>query len=133
MDMKRVLEKFVVHFHELYQDCDESFVEDEGRKYFLLYLRPIINGTGNYYIESRTRSMGRTDVIVDYRGEQFVIEMKIWRGNEYHMRGEEQLVRYLDDYHINKGYMLSFNFNKKKQIGVREIAAGDKVLVEAVV
>ena len=49
------------------------------------------------------------------------------------MRGEEQLVRYLDDYHINKGYMLSFNFNKKKQIGVREIAAGDKVLVEAVV
>ena len=133
LDMKRVLEKFVVHFHELYQDCDESFVEDEGRKYFLLYLRPIINGTGNYYIESRTRSMGRTDVIVDYRGEQFVIEMKIWRGNEYHMRGEEQLVRYLDDYHINKGYMLSFNFNKKKQIGVREIAAGDKVLVEAVV
>ena len=77
--------------------------------------------------------MGRTDVIVDYRGEQFVIEMKIWRGNEYHMRGEEQLVRYLDHYHINKGYMLSFNFNKKKQIGVREIAAGDKVLVEAVV
>lgn len=133
LNMRRVLEKFVAHFHELYQECGESFVEDEGRKYFLLYLRPIINGTGNYYIESRTRSMGRTDVIVDYRGEQFVIEMKIWRGNEYHMRGEEQLVRYLDDYHIDKGYMISFNFNKKKQIGVREIAVGDKVLVEAVV
>ena len=33
----------------------------------------------------------------------------------------------------NQGYMLSFNFNKKKQVGVHEIAVGDKVLVEAVV
>ena len=30
-------------------------------------------------------------------------------------------------------YMLSFNFNKKKELGVREIVLGDKVLVEAVV
>lgn len=44
-----------------------------------IYLRPIINGIGNYYIESRTRNKERTDVIVDYGGEQFVIELKIWR------------------------------------------------------
>ena len=43
---------------------------------------------GNFYVESRTRNMERTDVIVDYGGEQFVIEMKIWRGNAYHTRGE---------------------------------------------
>lgn len=29
--------------------------------------------------------------------------------------------------------MLSFNFNKKKEIGVKEIVVGDKVLIEAVV
>ena len=29
--------------------------------------------------------------------------------------------------------MLSFNFNKKKEIGVKEISLGDKVLIEAVV
>lgn len=29
--------------------------------------------------------------------------------------------------------MLSFNFNKKKEIGVKEIRIGDKILVEAVV
>ena len=33
----------------------DKFKEEDGRRYFLLYLRPIINGTGNYYIESRTR------------------------------------------------------------------------------
>jgi hypothetical protein len=104
-----------------------------GRRYFLLYLKPIINGIGNYYIEAQTRNMERTDVIVDYNGEQFIIEMKIWHGNAYHTRGEEQLADYLNYYHLQKGYMLSFNFNKKKEIGVKEIVVGDKILVEAVV
>ena len=34
---------------------------------------------------------------------------------------------------LKKGYMTSFNFNKKKETGVKEIGVGDKVLVEAVV
>lgn len=133
LDMKRILEKFVVHFNDLYGDSNEKFMEDEGRKYFLLYLKPIINGTGNYYIESRTRELRRTDVIVDYRGEQYVIELKIWHGEEYNNRGERQLLGYLDDYHTNKGYMVSFNFNKRKKIGVHQIVLNNKVLVEAVV
>lgn len=40
---------------------------------------------------------------------------------------------YLDYYHLNRGYMLNFNFNQKMDIGVKGIAIGDKVLVEAVV
>lgn len=133
LNMRLILEKFVVHFNDLYGDRNETFLEEEGRKYFLLYLRPIINGTGNYYIEAQTRGQKRTDVIVDYHGHQYVIEMKIWRGQEYNNRGEEQLMEYLDDYHVNKGYMVSFNFNRKKKTGVREIVFKDKVIIEAVV
>ena len=133
LNMRLILEKFVIHFHELYGGKDEAFIEEEGRKYFLLYLRPIINGTGNYYIESQTREQRRTDVIVDYHGEQYVIEMKIWHGQEYHHHGEKQLLQYLDDYHLNKGYMLSFNFNKNKQIGIHEIVMEGKTLIEAIV
>lgn len=62
--MRQILERFVIHFNDLYGDSDETFIEQEGRKYFLLYLRPIINGTGNYYIEAETREQKRTDVIV---------------------------------------------------------------------
>lgn len=133
LDMRLVLEKFVQYFHDVYGENDEKFVESHGRKFFLLYLKPIINGTGNYYLEAQTRDAGRTDVVVDYRGEQLVVEMKIWRGNEYNERGERQLIEYLDYYHQKKGYMLSFNFNKKKITGVREIWIGDKAIVEAVV
>lgn len=133
LDMDLVLEKFVEYFHDIYNESDAEFVESYGRKSFLLYLKPIINGTGNYYIEAQTRDARRTDVVVDYLGEQFVIEMKIWHGNEYNERGEKQLAEYLEYYHQKKGYMLSFNFNKKKETGMKVITLGDKTIVEAVV
>ena len=133
LNMDLVLGKFVEYFNDIYGENDTKFVEDYGRKFFLLYLRPIINGTGNYYIEAQTRDAGRTDVIVDYGGEQFIIEMKIWRGNEYNERGKEQLTGYLDYFHKKKGYMISFNFNQKKEIGVKTITFGDKMIVEAMV
>lgn len=123
----------MVHFTDIYGSRDEKFLEDEGRQYFLLYLKPIINGTGNYYIEARTRNLRRTDVIVDYGGEQHVIEMKIWHGEEYNKRGEQQLLGYLEDYHIERGYMLSFCFNRNKKIGVHDIFVDGKEITEAVV
>lgn len=95
--------------------------------------RYFIHDAGNYYIEAQTRDERRTDIIVDYLGEQFIIELKIWHGNEYNERGERQLAEYLDYYHKDKGYLLSFNFNKKKETGVREIVLGAKTIVEAVV
>ena len=133
LNMELVLEKFVQYFHDIYGDKTEHFIEDDGRKLFLLYLRPIINGVGNYYIEAQTRDLTRTDVIVDYLGEQFVIEMKIWHGREYNERGEKQLAEYLDYYHISKGYLLSFSFNQNKEIGTHTIQLGDKTIFEAIV
>ena len=59
--------------------------------------------------------------------------MKIWRGQEYNARGEKQLSEYLDAYHVNQGYLISFNFNQKKEIGVHEILLEDKKIIEAVV
>ena len=131
--MRRILEKFVEYFDDIYGDRDEKFLEAHGRRYFMLFLKPIINGTGNYYIEARTRNDEQTDMIIDYLGQQYIIEMKIWHGNAYNERGEKQLSDYLEYYHVDKGYMLSFNFNKNKKIGVKEVVLGEKLLIEAVV
>lgn len=133
LNMELVLKKFVQHFTESFAGSTDRFIEDNGRKLFLLYIRPLINGSGNYYIEARTRSMGRTDLIIDFHGKQYVIEMKIWHGEEYKTRGEEQLLSYLKDYHLKKGYLLSFNFNKRKEVGVKELHFKDATIVEAVV
>ena len=99
----------------------------------MLFLKSIINGVGNCSVEPHTRNNERMDLVIDYHGERSIIEMKIWRGNAYHERGEKQLSDYLDYFHLKKGYMLSFNFNKKKEIGVKEVVLGDKLLIEAVV
>ena len=131
--MDLVLEKFVSYYNDIYSDNDSKFLEEHGRKIFLLYLKPIINGTGNYYIEAQTRDARRTDVVVDYLGEQFVIEIKLWRGAEYNERGQKQLTDYLDYYHLKKGYLLSFNFNKKKETGIREFKFKDRTIIEAIV
>lgn len=133
LDMKRVLERFTESFEEIYGDSEQSFLEENGRRLFLLFLKPIINGTGNYYVEARTRDMRRTDVIVDYLGRQYICEMKIWRGEEYNRRGEEQLIEYLKDYHLTEGYLVSFNFNRKKTVGVHTLQIGEYTVVEAVV
>lgn len=133
LNMKRILEKFMIHFHDIYGENTEAFVEENGRRLFLLYLKPIINGTGNYYIEAQTRDQTRTDIIVDYLGTQYVIELKIWHGDEYNKRGEKQLAEYLEYYHLDTGYLLSFNFNKKKKMGLKEIEINQKKIIEVVV
>lgn len=133
LNMDLVLKKFMASWGELYSFADQKFVEENGRKFFLLYLKPIINGVGNYYVESRTRDNGRTDIIVDYRGEQYIVEIKIWRGNEYENQGVKQLAGYLDAYNAKKGYLVSFSFNKNKIAGAREIQAGEKCILEVVV
>lgn len=133
LQMQAVMEKFYEHYEEIFKNCGEKFIEEQGRCIFLMYLRPIINGSGNYYIEAQTRDRTRTDVIVDYGSQSFIIEMKLWRGNAYLERGEKQLFDYLDFYKKDTGYLLSFNFNKKKQTGIREILMNGKKIVEVVV
>ena len=134
IDMRHLLERFVVHMNEIYRpDADDRFLEENGRKIFLTYVRPIINGTGHYYCEARTRDMTRTDIVIDYQGQQYVIELKIWRGNSYNERGEQQLSEYLDFYGLQTGYLVSFCFNKNKQPGMKKVIVNNKIIYEAVV
>ena len=133
IDMDHLLSRFATHFNDIYGKNDDAFVEKTGRKLFLLYLKPIINGIGNYYIEAQTRDETRTDVIIDYLGHQYIIELKIWRGNAYNERGEAQIAGYLDYFHAKKGYLVSFCFNKNKNPGTKTIQVSDKTVVECVV
>lgn len=133
LNMELILGKFVEHFTSVYGETTEKFIEENGRRLFLLYLRPIINGVGNYYIEAQTRDQLRTDIIVDYCGKQYIIEMKIWHGESYNKRGEQQLSEYLDYYHLKRGYLISFSFNRNKKAGIKEIQVGNKSIMEVVV
>lgn len=133
LNIRLILERFVETYHQVFGSLTDKFLEKDGRELFLLYLKPIINGTGNYYIEAQTRDQRRTDIVIDYLGAQYVIELKVWRGERYNEEGEKQIRDYLDYYHLNTGYMLSFNFNKNKEPGVKRVDCDGKVLYEATV
>lgn len=133
LDVRMILEGFIRTYHQIFGQLEDRFPEKDGRELFLLYLKPIINGTGNYYIEAQTRDQKRTDVIIDYLGQQYIIEMKLWRGERYNAEGEKQISEYLDYFGLSVGYMLSFNFNRNKETGVRRVVIGDKVIYEGTV
>ncbi len=133
LNMRLVIEHFIKTYTQKFGPLEDKFKEKDGREQFLLFLKPIINGTGNYYIEAQTRDQTRTDVVVDYLGQQDIIELKIWRGQKYNSDGEQQLVRYLEHFGLNVGYMLTFNFNKNKEQGVKLVKLGDKTIYEGTV
>lgn len=56
LNMEYLFKRYITVFHAVYGELDNKFDEAEGRRHFLLFIRPIINGTGNYYIEAETRN-----------------------------------------------------------------------------
>ena len=133
LNVPLILKRFIESYHQIFGPLTDRFPEKDGRELFLLYLKPIINGTGNYYIEAQTRTQTRMDIVIDYLGQQYIIEVKIWRGPRYNADGEKQLMEYMEYFCLDTGYMLSFNFNKKKEIGVKRVILGEKVLFEGTV
>lgn len=112
--MEHVVERFRDLIREEYRDGDEAFLEHQGRLLFLTFLKPVINGTGFYYVEPQTRDNRRMDLVVTYGNEEFVVELKIWRGTKYEEKGRDQLASYLAIRGKNEGYLVTFDFSKDK-------------------
>ena len=118
-----------------YRQENEVFLEKQGRLLFLCFIKPIINGTGFYYVEPETRNNDRMDLVITYGGEEHIIELKIWHGEEYRKKGIAQLEKYLDSRNAAKGYLLSFSFLKNKEYVCRKLGESEtkKEIFEVVV
>jgi len=113
-NMALCIKKFAQHYYELYNKRDRKFLERECRFLFLTYIKPLINGAGFYHIESETRNLMRTDLIIDYGTEQFIVELKLWKGELKHEKAHEQLIEYLDSKNKSEGYLITFDFRKRR-------------------
>jgi len=128
-NMQTCLEKFVQYYHKYYSDKDEAFLEREARILFLMFLSPIINGNGFAHIESQSADGKQTDVLITYLNQQFIIELKIWRGLKKHERAYDQLLGYMEKFGFNEGYLLTFDFRQEKKLRQKwvDIVDGKKV------
>ena len=122
LDLEKILCKFQEVIKEKYSSDDvwksDEFLENELRMMFLIFLKPIINGMGFAFKEVQTGAEKRLDIIVVFKDEKFVIELKIWRGDEAHQKGIQQLKRYMQAESVNKGYMLILVKKKEKDFMV---------------
>lgn len=118
LNMEYIIERFKDLMEEEYRDEDAEFVERQGRLLFLCFLKPIINGTGYYYVEPQTRDNKRMDIVVNYAGEEFLIELKLWYGNKYERKGEDQVSEYANVRGLKKAYLITFSFLKEKVVQI---------------
>ena len=130
LDVPLILTKFQELMRSEYREEDEKFIERQGRLLFLCFLKPIINGTGFYYVEPETRSNTRMDIVIAYGDEEHIIELKIWRGDAYRKDGINQLEGYMDSRNAKVGYLVSFSFLKEKDYKngwIDDVRAGKRV------
>jgi hypothetical protein len=111
-DMELCLRKFAEHYEEQYTERDMAFYERHGRLLFLSFLKPLVHGYGNFYIESQFTDMRRMDIVVDFRGRQFIIELKLWRGEKARENAYTQLLSYMNSKKLSEGYLLTFDLRK---------------------
>ena len=126
LNVKVILQRFQAFMKEHYSGKDARFLEREGRLLFLSYLRPIINGRGFDFKEPNVAEERRMDIVITYRTQRYVIELKIWHGPKYHQKGLKQLSDYLDTYSLREGYLLIYDFNKNKEYKQEQIVFEDK-------
>ena len=115
LNMEHVITRFADLMHQEYRKSDEDFLERQGRLVFLSFLKPIINGSGFYYVEPQTRDNRRMDLVVTYGKQEFIVELKIWHGDKYEEKGRDQLSSYLATRGMDEGYLVTFDFSKDKQ------------------
>jgi len=133
-DMELCLRKFSDHYAEIYSKNDLEFLERHGRLLFLSYLRSLINGHGFYHIESQFTDLRRMDIVVDFGQDQFIVELKIWRGEQYEHKAYEQLLGYMDSKKASSGYLLMFDFRNdmNRQTKVEWIEVCGKRIFEVI-
>ncbi len=126
LNIEKILLRFQQFMKEQYSEKDEKFLEREGRLLFLAFIKPIINGVGFDFKEVQISEEKRLDIVITYNNHKYIIELKIWHGDNYHQKGLKQLANYLDINEQNKGYLLVFNFNKNKEYKKEEIVIDNK-------
>jgi hypothetical protein len=126
IDMPYIMRRYQQFMKEQYSHKDKKFIEREGRLLFLSYLKPIINGNGYDFKEPVVGEDRRMDIVVTFGKKRYVIELKIWYGEEYHQSGLQQLSDYLDIYSLKKGWLLIYDFRKSKKYTEEIINFKDK-------
>ena len=114
---------------------DQHYMVDVTQR--LQVIRQMI-GRGDYFCITRGRQYGKTttlNALVERYSDEYSFFFISFEGlGDAAFRTEEkQLAEYLEYFHLDKGYLVSFCFNQSKQAGVTDRLIEGKQIIEAIV
>ena len=102
--------------------------ESVGRHLLLAYLDQFVKLVGGVmHIEVQT-GRGRMDLIVNHNQRKYIVETKVWRGNNRYEAGKRQLAAYLKLENVMEGYDVVFDHRREPEPRVEtETVEGVKI------
>ena len=83
--------------------------ESVGRHLLLAYLDQFVKIVGGImYLEVPT-GRGRMDLIITHNQRKYIVETKVWRGENRYQMGKKQLAAYLSSKGVTEGYYIVFD------------------------
>jgi hypothetical protein len=110
MDMDYLMRDFQQFWSENSDIWKEKFNYKEAAPHLVMmaFLQRVVNG-GGQIIRDIASGTGRLDLCLVYEDQKYPIELKIHRGNKYLEKGFDQIVKYMDVFGCNEGWMMIFD------------------------
>jgi hypothetical protein len=116
LEMRKLMEAWQKFWRKDGHLAAEGFGYRESGPHLMLmaFLQRIVNGGGRI---EREYGLGRgaLDLLVEFGGEQHVIEVKIRRDTETEEEAYEQVLRYLDHLGLRQGWLVLFDLRKERK------------------
>ncbi len=109
LDMDKLLKAFQRFYRRHSEHWIDRFDYQEAGHQLLMmaFLQRVINGGGSIDREMAV-GRGRSDLVIKWQGECFVLELKLKHLSDSREEGLEQLARYLDSLGEKHGYLILF-------------------------
>ena len=89
--------------------------ESVGRHLLLAYLDQFVKLIGGVmHIEVQT-GRGRMDLIINHNQRKYIVETKVWRGDNRYQAGKKQLAAYLSSEGVAEGYYIVFDHRQNPE------------------
>ena len=106
--------------------------ESVGRHLLLAYLDQFIKLIGGFmHIEVPT-GRGRMDIIIIHNQEKYIVETKIWRGDNRYQAGKRQLAAYLRSEGVTEGYYVVFDHRQNPESGSPSVTGKGRIETETI-
>jgi hypothetical protein len=129
------MEALLKGFQKFYRRNAEHWLDrfeykEAGHQLLLMaFLQRVINGGGAIEREMAV-GRGRTDLVVSFQGEEFVLELKLKRYADTREEGLAQLSRYLDALGGAHGYLILFELKPSTEVSWEQRIAWETIDVD---